>query len=177
MSARPLPEPDASVVEITRMRRRHVRGVERIEQQVYPRPWSASLFLSELAMRSSRGYFVARVGRTVVGYAGMMLSGDDAHVTTIAVDPGWQRHGIGTRLMLALAHEAISRGTRNLTLEVRAANTSAQAMYRHFGLAPVGTRRNYYAETNEDALVMWVHDIDTDEFLDRLRRIEERSNP
>ncbi len=173
MSARPLPEPDVSVVEITRMRRRHVRGVERIEQQVYPRPWNSSLFLSELAMRSSRGYFVARVGRTVVGYAGMMLSGGDAHITTIAVDPGWQRYGIGTRLMLTLVHEAIDRRARNLMLEVRAANAGAQVMYRRFGLAPVGTKQNYYAETNEDALVMWVHDVDTSEYRDRLRRIEQ----
>lgn len=155
------------------MRRRHVRGVERIERQVYPRPWSSSLFLSELAMRSSRAYFVARVGRIVVGYAGIMLSGDDAHVTTIAVDPGWQRHAIGTRLMLALAREAVGRGARNLTLEVRAANAGAQAMYRRFGFAPVGTRRNYYAETNEDALVMWVHDVDSLAYSDRLRGIEQ----
>ena len=75
------------------MRRRHLRGVVRIEAQVYPRPWSHSLFVSELALRSSRSYVVAKVGREVVGYAGLMMSLTDGHVTTIAVDPAWHRHG------------------------------------------------------------------------------------
>ena len=73
-----------SVVHVFPMRRRHLRSVLRIEGEVYPRPWSHSLFLSELALRGSRAYFVARVGRDLVGYAGIMLAGDDAHVTTIA---------------------------------------------------------------------------------------------
>jgi ribosomal-protein-alanine N-acetyltransferase len=158
------------------MRRRHVRAVLRIEEQVYPRPWSSSLFLSELALRSSRAYFVAKVGREVVGYAGVMISFEDAHVTTIAVDPAWQRRGIATRLLVALARESLVRGARNLTLEVRMSNRGAQALYRRFGFGPVGVRKNYYPETNEDALVMWVHDIDTREYADLLTRLE-RSVP
>src|SRR6185369_13890187 len=74
-------------VHVAPMRRRHLRGVVRIEAQVYPRPWSHSLFVSELALRSSRSYVVAKVGRDVVGYAGLMMSLTDGHVTTIAVDP------------------------------------------------------------------------------------------
>src|SRR2546421_6863612 len=85
------PKAEPLVVHVLPMRRRHVRSVLRIEQQVYPRPWSMSLFLSELALRSTRAYFVARVGREIVGYAGLMMTADDAHVTTIAVDPQWQR--------------------------------------------------------------------------------------
>ncbi len=68
------PKPEALVVHVVPMRRRHVRAVLRIEQQVYPRPWTLSLFLSELALRSSRAYLVARVGRDVVGYGGLMMS-------------------------------------------------------------------------------------------------------
>ena len=145
----------------------------RIEAQVYPRPWSLSLFMSELALRSTRVYFVARVAGTVVGYSGLMLTGDDAHVTTIAVDPEWQRHKIGTRLMLNLAREAVARGAHNLTLEVRVSNASAQELYRQFGFRPAGIRKNYYVETNEDALVMWADEIDTDEYVRRLAIIEE----
>ena len=78
-------------------------SVLRIEEQVYPRPWSMSLFLSELALRTTRAYFVARVGRDVVGYAGLMMTAEDGHVTTIAVDPKWHRHKVGTRLLLGLA--------------------------------------------------------------------------
>jgi len=159
-------------VEILPMRRRHLRSVLRIEEQVYPRPWSHSLFLSELALRGTRSYFVARAGRDIVGYCGLLLSAEDGHVTTIAVDPGCQRRGIGTRLMLALAREAIARDARNLTLEVRLSNRGAQLLYGRFGFAPVGVRKNYYQETNEDALVMWVHEIDSPGYLDRLARIE-----
>src|SRR3954453_23675556 len=106
------PEPDvaALTVRIEAMRRRHLRSVLRIEQQVYPRPWSSSLFMSELALKSTRAYYVARVGRELVGYAGLMMTLDEAHVTTIAVEPKHYRGKIGTRLMLVLAHEAIERG-------------------------------------------------------------------
>ena len=62
------------------MRRRHLRSVTRIESQVYPRPWSHSLFLSELALRSTRAYFVAKVGRETVGYAGLMMSMTDGPI-------------------------------------------------------------------------------------------------
>ncbi|HEX2850114.1 MAG TPA: ribosomal protein S18-alanine N-acetyltransferase [Acidimicrobiales bacterium] len=168
----PLPSEDILEVHVVPMRRRHLRAVLRIETQVYPRPWSLSLFLSELALRGSRYYVVARLGGVVVGYAGMMFSGDDAHVTTIAVDPAWHRHKIGTRLLLTLAREAVRRGARNLTLEVRVSNRPAQAMYAKFGFKPAGVRKNYYVETNEDALVMWAEGIDDAGYAQRLTEIE-----
>jgi [ribosomal protein S18]-alanine N-acetyltransferase len=146
-------------VHLTPMRRRHLRGVVRIEAQVYPRPWSHSLFVSELALRSSRAYVVARVGREVVGYAGLMMSMSDGHVTTIAVDPAWHRQGIGTRLLLTLAHEAIDRDALAMTLEVRLSNRAAQEMYKRFGFNAVGVRKGYYGDTGEDALVMWAYEI------------------
>lgn len=161
-------------VVVTPMKRRHVRAVLRIEEQVYPRPWTSSLFLSELALRTTRAYFVARVGKDVVGYAGVMISFEDSHVTTIAVDPAWQRHGIATRLMVALVRESLVRGAQHMTLEVRVSNRSAQDLYRRFGYAPVGVRKNYYPETNEDALVMWVHDIDAPEYARLVAGLEGR---
>jgi ribosomal-protein-alanine N-acetyltransferase len=167
-------DPAALEVHLVPMRRRHLRSVLRIESQVYPRPWSLSLFLSELSLRTSRYYLVARVDAVVVGYAGLMFTGDDAHVTTIAVDPMWHRAKIGTRLLLELAHAALERNARNLTLEVRVGNTGAQAMYEQFGFAPAGIRKNYYVETNEDALVMWAEHIDEPPFRERLDDIERR---
>lgn len=161
-------------VELVTMRRRHLRGVLKIEAQVYPRPWSLGLFLSELALRTTRVYIVARVGSTVVGYAGLMLTGGDGHVTTIAVDPAWHRHGVGTRLLLALSRAGIARGCTGLTLEVRVSNEAAQTMYRRFGYAPAGVRKNYYSESNEDALVMWAHDADLPAYAERLDAIEAR---
>jgi ribosomal-protein-alanine N-acetyltransferase len=165
-------DPDALEVRITPMRRRHLRGVLRIEQQVYPRPWTFGLFVGEISQRASRVYLVARVGSEVVGYAGMFRAVDDGHITTIAVDPAWQRRGIATRMLLALARAAVDRGCRNLTLEVRMSNSGAQALYQRFGFVPAGVRKGYYPETGEDALVMWANDIDTEAYTDRLREIE-----
>ena len=161
-------------LRIVAMRRRHLRSVVRIEEECYPRPWSAALFLSELAQRATRRYTVATIGPMVAGYAGLMLVADEGHVTTLTVDPAWHRHGIGAALLLDLARAAPPRGARHLTLEVRAGNEGAQALYRQFGFAPVGVRKNYYAETGEDAIVMWANDVDTAEYGQRLQRIETR---
>ncbi len=160
------------VVHLVPMRRRHLRSVLRIEAQVYPRPWSLGLFMSELALRNSRAYYVARIDGVVVGYGGLMVSGDDGHITTLAVDPAWHRRKLATRVLLALVREAVARGVASLTLEVRVGNAAAQELYRQFGFAPAGIRKNYYIESNEDALVMWAHDVDGPEYLRRLDRID-----
>jgi ribosomal-protein-alanine N-acetyltransferase len=154
------------------MRRRHLRSVLRIESQVYPRPWSLGLFMSELALRSTRVYYVARVGATVVGYAGLMLAGTDGHVTTVAVDPAWHRNKVATRMLLGLCRAGVERGCTGLTLEVRMSNAAAQDLYRRFGFVPAGVRKGYYVETNEDALVMWAHDVDLPAYAERLDAIE-----
>jgi ribosomal-protein-alanine N-acetyltransferase len=166
--------PESLEVHVIPMRRRHLRAVMRIEQQVYPRPWSHSLFVSELALRSTRAYVVARVGREIVGYAGLMMSLSDGHVTTIAVDPAWHRNHVGTRLLLALAREGVERGATALTLEARLSNKPAQDMYRRFGFVPVGVRKGYYADTGEDALVMWAYEVDKPGYATLLTGVEAR---
>ncbi len=160
-------------IEVTRMRRRHLRKVLAIEARVYPRPWSASLFLSELAQRSTRTYLVARYEGEVVGYTGMMFMSGEAHVTNIAVDPDFHGMKIGTRLLLTTITEAIARGSRVISLEVRVSNSGAQAMYEKFGFSVVGLRKGYYIETNEDALVMTVTDALSTDYRLRLRRLRD----
>lgn len=167
-----IPRNEPFTVHLTPMKRKHVRSVMRIESQVYSHPWNTSLFFSELALRHNRAYTVAQVGSLVVGYSGLMFVGDDAHITTIAVDPIWQRHQIASRLMLHNARLALHNGARHITLEVRVSNESAQAMYRKFGFAPAGVRKNYYVGINEDALVMWANDIDSEAYSMRLSAIE-----
>jgi ribosomal-protein-alanine N-acetyltransferase len=165
-------EPTDLEVQLVPLRRRHLRSVLRIESQVYPRPWSLSLFLSELNLRSGRAYVAARVGGSVVGYAGLMLQLDEAHVTTIAVDPAWQRCKVGSRMLAYLARQARSQGARNLTLEVRVSNSRAQAMYEKFGFVEAGIRKDYYTDVREDAIVMWAYDIDGEAYAARLAAIE-----
>jgi ribosomal-protein-alanine N-acetyltransferase len=162
----------AGAVRVVPFRRRHLRSVVAIEEACYPRPWSATVFLSELAQRSSRRYRVATIGPLVVGFSGLMIVEEDGHITNIAVDPGWHRRNIGTVLLLDQARAAPAFGVRNLTLEVRVSNTPAKTLYQQFGFAPVGVRRNYYVETGEDAIVMWARDIDSDDYTRRLADIE-----
>jgi [ribosomal protein S18]-alanine N-acetyltransferase len=159
-------------VVLVPMARRHLRSVQRIEEAVYPRPWSPDLFRSELAL-DERTYLVARADSRVVGFGGVMYVLPDAHITTMAVDPECQRAGIGSRLLLGLCRAAIDTGATALTLEVRVSNEAAQSLYRRFGFVPAGARKGYYppiapATAAEDALVMWVHDIDHPGFTERL---------
>ncbi|MDQ3646498.1 MAG: ribosomal protein S18-alanine N-acetyltransferase [Actinomycetota bacterium] len=170
MAVAPLPFSPEDI-ELTRMRRRHLRKVLAIEGRVYPRPWSPSLFLAEMGQRSNRSYLVAKHEGEVVGYAGMMYMVDEAHVTNIAVDPDFHSLKIGTRLLLAIVTEAMARGTRVLSLEVRTSNSVAQAMYAKFGFSVVGMRKGYYIETNEDALVMTVEDALSNDYRERLAGI------
>lgn len=169
----PVPESriDVRRVDLVPLRRRHVRQVMRIEAQVYPRPWSSALFLQEIVRRSDRIYLAARYEGTVVGYGGLITSGLEAHITTIAVDPVYHRQRIGTKLMLGLVDASIAKGGRTLSLEVRRSNYAAQSMYESFGFRPVGLRPGYYAETREDAIVMWVDQIDTPQYAATLNRM------
>ncbi len=121
--------------------------------------------------QDGRIYRVAISAGILVGYGGVMLIGEDAHVTTLAVDASARRLRLGTRLMLDLVERSLDRGARHLTLEVRFSNIGAQRLYARFGMAPVGVRKAYYR--NEDALVMWATDIDGDDYARRLRDIKE----
>ena len=151
------------------LRVRHVGQIMTIEREAYPRPWSAQIFHDELreVRAGHRHYVVARRGRAVIGYGGVMFVTDEAHVTNIAVHPDERRAGVATRVLASLAHTAIGRGCQAWTLEVRATSVGAQALYRRFGFVPAGIRKNYY-EGDTDAIVMWCHDIQSPAYARRL---------
>jgi ribosomal-protein-alanine N-acetyltransferase len=158
-------------IVVSPMRRRHLRSVLRIEGKNTAKGWSLGLFMSELSYHDSRIYLVAKSGSRVVGFAGLLFAGDDGHVTTVSVEPDWKQRRIATRLMLVLATRAVAAGAAALTLEVRPSNAPAIALYQRFGFVPVGARKNYYRETNEDALVMWATDVQSPEYAARLEAI------
>jgi ribosomal-protein-alanine N-acetyltransferase len=167
-----LGKPGEAELAVEPLRRRHLTGIMPIEQASYPKPWSLNVFHSELEMmrRGERTYVAALHGKQLVGYAGMLYAGDDAHVTNIAVASAHQRQGIANRLFAELAWAAIERGSTGLTLEVRISNIGAQALYERFGLESAGVRKNYY-ENVEDAIVMWRRGIGDAEYRDLLRRL------
>lgn len=157
------------MIEIVPLTTHLLDEVVEIERRVYPTPWSEETFREELAA-PRRTYVAARADGEVVGYAGMMLvGGDEAHITSVVTLPERRRERVATRLVLRLAYQAVEEGARSLTLEVRSSNKGAQALYRRFGMAPVGVRKKYYV--SEDALIMWVHDLDSPQYRERLDEI------
>lgn len=156
---------------IREMRRSDIPTIAALERVIYPQPWSARLFFDELG-RDDRSYLVIESPEgDVLGYGGLLLIEQDAHITSLTVAPARRGRRLGTRLLLALIERALERGAQHLTLEVRVSNTSAQGLYDRFGFAPVGKRKDYYID--EDALVMWAIDIDTDAYAGRIAGIRE----
>jgi ribosomal-protein-alanine N-acetyltransferase len=154
---------------IRKMSRGDIPSVAALEAEVYDQPWSPRVFFDELAM-DNREYVVLTNGDSgIVGYGGLLVMDEDAHITTLAVAPEARGRQLGKRLMVALVDEALRVGARHLTLEVRLSNSSAQGLYELFGFDPVGKRKNYYKD--EDALVMWATDIDAPDYADRLALI------
>ncbi len=158
-------------IKIVPMKRRHLKQVLAIENEIISTPWSKDLFLGELNL-SNRSYWVAKTRRKILGYGGLMMSLEDGHITTLTVSPLWRRKKIATALLLKLARQAIKYGACNLTLEVRVSNKAAQNLYYQFGFAPAGIRPNYYSGNKEDALIMWAEDVNKDNYKSRLDRIE-----
>ena len=144
--------------------------VMELESATFRMPWLRKVFVDEMEA-SGRSYLVAEHAGLVVGYGGLMVVGEDAHINTLAAVRPAPIPAIGTRLMLSLITRGLEGGARYLTLEVRASNRRAQEFYRRFGLAPVGVRKHYYQD--DDALIMWAHDIRGADYRDRLHRIEE----
>ena len=143
----------------------------RIEEASSPQPWTREIFGDELADTSSRSYRVGCINGQVVGFCGLMIQPDEGHITNIAVSPGFRGLGLGAALLLDTVKIAVARKVRALTLEVRVSNAPARVLYQRFGFAPVGVRPNYYRVDNEDALIMWAHDIEAAPYGVRLAGI------
>lgn len=153
------------------MTTRDIPAVTALEEEIYPQPWSSGIFSDELT-QPGRAYLVAERGGIVVGYAGMMIVEDDAHVTTLTVAASARHEGLGSRLMLRLIDEGLEHGARHLTLEVRSTNAAARRLYERFGLTVVGVRKNYYRD--DDAVIMWATDIDQADYQQRLEGLRSR---
>jgi ribosomal-protein-alanine N-acetyltransferase len=127
--------------------------------------WSLQSFEKELS-NDSGCYYSATATDTaeLVGYSGFWLIGEEAHITTLAVHPDFQRQYIGERLLINDILEAKRAGARWMTLEVRISNEKAQNLYFKYGFKSLGVRRSYYQDNDEDALVLWTENIETPQF-------------
>jgi len=152
-----------------------VRGdlpdVLRIEQQSPTAAWTRTMFLAELGLKK-RCYLAAHLGEKCVGFGGLIAIAGEGHIANLGVDEEFRRQGIATHIMLGIVSAATELDCRAITLEVAVSNSAAQGLYSRFGFAPAGIRKNYYSATSEDALVMWAHDTDLDQYRERMQQIK-----
>jgi ribosomal-protein-alanine N-acetyltransferase len=151
---------------IRRMTLRDLPDVLRIDRASFPLPWSERSYRFELTENPASHMLVAvrrePNGVRLVGYAGFWLFVDEAHISTLAVDPGYRRMGIGAELLRSVLDEAARAGADMATLEVRVSNQAAVDLYHKFGFQIVGRRPKYYRDNGEDALLMTVWGIGRD---------------
>ncbi|KGP72701.1 ribosomal protein S18-alanine N-acetyltransferase [Pontibacillus yanchengensis] len=141
---------------VRRMVDEDIDSILTIEEQCFATPWTRDAFDHELHDNPYALYYVIEIEGTIIGYCGLWLIIDEAHVTNIAILPSYRGKRLGNALFNAVLTHARQLGAIQLSLEVRVSNVVAQKMYRRFGLIPGGIRKNYYTDNHEDALVMWV---------------------
>lgn len=142
------------MIEIRRMRPEDAEAAARLEAVCFSHPWSAKAF-AQCAADENVCYLMAWEGDKLVGNCGVRNIAGDGEITNVAVDPACRRQKVGTELMNKLLEAGCSMGIEAFTLEVRASNLPAIRLYESFGFVLEGTRRNFYEDPREDALIYW----------------------
>ncbi|HEV1997850.1 MAG TPA: ribosomal protein S18-alanine N-acetyltransferase [Candidatus Dormibacteraeota bacterium] len=155
------------------MRLDDIPAVQEIEREIFLTPWPRNAYRREIVQNRMASYLVIRDGEELVGYAGLWKMHDEAHVTTVGVRKRDQGRGFGLALMLALIERAFTLHARWVTLEVRASNYGAMALYEKLGFKVIGRRRGYYTDDGEDAVVMWSDSLMAPAFQQRFTRIRQ----
>ncbi len=159
-------------LEISRMTLDDIPAVLKIEALSFVSAWPTNAFLNELRDNKLAYYFVGRLDGRIVAYGGIWVILEDSHVTTIAVHPDVRGQRLGEELLVHLLDEAIERDASWITLEVRESNEVAQKLYRKYGFTIVSTRRGYYSDNDESALVMWAGNLRGTLYANRLAALK-----
>ena len=138
---------------IIRMNESHVKAVAELEKICFSDPWSENSVASELKNKLAL-WLVAEDEGQVAGYIGSQTCGDESDMMNVAVHPDFRRRRIAEALVDGLTEELKKVESRCLTLEVRASNVPAIALYEKLGFSEIGRRKNYYRNPREDALIM-----------------------
>lgn len=164
-----------SLVEITEMTTEDIEEVVKIEEEAYgEHHWSKSSFYDEMQNNLAKYYCARTSTGEIAGYAGTWHIIDEGHITTIAVKNNYKRQHIGESLIVKILDDCYKEGIKYLTLEVRVSNTAAIGLYTKYGFNSLGTRKGYYQDNNEDALIMWTENIFYDKFKNRFNENKER---
>ena len=143
------------MIQIVPMTEEHLDDVVVLEEATFSIPWPRSEFEREVKENKMAIYYVAVEDGRVIGYAGMWHVVMEGHITNVGVLQEARRKGVGSMLMEKILEVAVEKKMEGITLEVRMGNSPAQALYHKFGFKAEGIRKNYYADTKEDAIIMW----------------------
>ncbi|MDI3309914.1 MAG: ribosomal protein S18-alanine N-acetyltransferase [Thermoanaerobacterium sp.] len=146
-------------IKIRPMIKSDIDKVMEIEYLSFSVPWSFESFVMEVTQNKCAHYIVAEVDGKIAGYGGFWVVVDEGHITNIAVHPYFRGQGVGSAIVEGLIELAKNNGITSMTLEVRESNLVAQSLYKKYGFKPVGKRRGYYQDNNEDAVIMWKYDM------------------
>ncbi|MGV3465327.1 MAG: ribosomal protein S18-alanine N-acetyltransferase [Heyndrickxia sp.] len=131
-------------------------GILKVELASFTLPWSQEAFYNEFVNNQFAHYFVLEHNDNIIGYCGVWIVVDEAHITNIAISPEYRGLKLGESLMKKMMEYARLHRVHSMTLEVRVTNHIAQSLYRKLGFQDGGIRKGYYTDNHEDALVMWV---------------------
>lgn len=150
-----------------------VPEVMAVERASYSAGWPATAFERELTQNAMARYLVLRssLPGPVVGFGGLWLMVDEAHIVTVAIIPSQRRRSLGSIIVYGLMSLAIDQQMALATLEVRVSNQAARALYAMYGFYEVGLRKRYYSDNHEDAVIMTTEDIQSDAYGRRLRKL------
>ena len=159
------------MISIVKMHYKDIVDVLKLEKVCFGEGWTSTPFDRELE-RNDCSYFVARLDNEIIGYSGSWTILEELHITIMAVHPNYRKNKVGQRLLINLIQDGIGSGAKWVTLEVKATNLPAQRMYEKFGFSVKGRRKQYYQQDREDALIMWTEEIDTNEYKELIKKIE-----
>ncbi len=152
-------------IKISPMKKEDLDGILKIEEASYgEHHWSKDSFYSELSNKLAKYFCAFDESNNLLGYAGSWLVIDEAHITNIAVAPQYRGKKVGESLLTAIFDACYKNMVKYLTLEVRVSNTPAIKLYEKYAFKSLGTRKGYYQNNNEDALIMWTENIFWDKF-------------
>jgi len=144
-----------SELKVRKMTLDDIDDVLEIENKSFLTPWTSQSFEREIRENMLAVYLVVEMENNILGYGGMWMIIDEAHITNIAVHPNFRNRDIGSYLLKSMIEYAEKLGIYRMTLEVRKSNIPAQRLYKKFGFESCGIRPKYYMDTNEDAIIMW----------------------
>jgi ribosomal-protein-alanine N-acetyltransferase len=160
-------------VYIRLMGQEDVSQVSEIDREAFPTLWPPANYQRELKNGLAHYIVACDEGKHhIMGFAGLWMLVGEAHITNIAVREKHRRQGIGEALLIAIIELAIELGAHLITLEVRASNTEVQKLYAKYGFVRVGLRRGYYTDNREDAVLMTIEDVKSNEVREKLEQLK-----